>query len=401
MPVEFARGQWREMDRAASEVRRHPHPGANTLSWHRDCMVWSSDRLLERGVDVSDPWRPRTVPVPPERHPRTKGEVRRFDAELLDLAYRFDLSFTETAAGTHVIYSAVPHEDLVEVLSGYVDGYPTEISKEEVARWISRSNLEVSALACATWLLEPAGEMKSRVAELDRACMERMSDAGEMWTLASKSIQSGNDKLPQDERLAATNAMGGWSAARLSLGNDAGRELNRVLGSSEVPRNVRYGLLYQELPSATLLAWHKWKAQVPLRSAGRREKNLKRRVVDEILEALGDEASMHRGKIMQEGFGAETQEEEARPEERTGETDELLEEFEREATLRQEIDALGGWVEQAALSKQQLQVYELDRQTGLDTEAVASQLGMTNNHVRQVRLNYIRKIRKAREAAGF
>lgn len=401
MPVEVARDQWREMDRALAEVRRHPHPGANTLSFHRDRMVWSSDRLLERGLDVSDRRRPRTVPIPFERHPRTERQVRRFEAEILYLVNLFDHCFTVAAVGTHVIYSAVPHEDLVKVLSGYVKGYPAEVSREEVVRWVSRSNLEVAALACALWLLEPVGEMKAHVADLDEACLERMSYAQEIWTLASNAIRSGNDKLPQDERLAATYAMAGWSATRLSLENEAGKELNRVLGGSEVPKKVRYELLYQALPSATLLAWQEREAEEPLRSTGRREKNLTRRVVHEILQALGDEASLHRGKIMPEGFGADNQEEEARSEERFGETDKLLEEFELEATLQQEIEALDSWVEQAALSEQQRQVYELDRQTGLDTEAVASQLGKTKSHVRQVRFNYLRNIRKAREAAGF
>ena len=77
------------------------------------------------------------------------------------------LSFSVAGVGAHVVYSAVGDEPLVEVLSGYVKGYPDEVSREEVARWVSRSNPEVLALACVLWLLEPEGPLASSAADLD------------------------------------------------------------------------------------------------------------------------------------------------------------------------------------------------------------------------------------------
>jgi hypothetical protein len=159
-----------------------------------------------------------------------------------------------TALGAHVVCSAVADQDLVEVLSGYVEGYPAEVSREEVAHWVSRSNLRDLALACALWLLEPAGEMKSRAEDLDGACLDRMSYAQEVWTLTSNAIRSQTDAVPESERTTAANAMAGWSAANFSLTGDAGKELNRVLGGFGIPEKVRYERLYRELPSATLIA---------------------------------------------------------------------------------------------------------------------------------------------------
>jgi hypothetical protein len=361
------------------------------LSLHRDQMAWSSDRLLERGLDMSSRRSPRTIPIPLARHPRTQRDARRFEAEIMALLELHDLCFTVTAVGVHVVFSAVAHEDLVEVLSGYVEGYPAEVSREEIGRWVSRSDLESLALACALWLLEPVGEMESRVADLDAACLDRMSYAQEIWTLTSNAIRSRRHELPEDKRLAATNAMAGWSAANLSLTGEAGKELNPLLGGYGVPAEVRYERLYQELPSATLVAWDDRGAEEPLRPTGQREINLTRRVAKGIIGARGNEETLHRGKIVPGGLDAASTEIDAR----SSEPDQLLEEFELRETLRQQLGALPRWIESAHLSEQEKQVYELDMRTDHDTKTSARELGITENHVRQVRKNYLHKLRKA------
>ncbi len=193
--VEFAKGQWREMYEAIAEVKARPHPGATFLSFHRDLMVASSDRLLELGLDVSDLHNPRVVPVPIARHPKTKTEAQRWDAEISFCIEQHMLSFSVTGVGAHVVNSAVGKESLVEVFGGYVAGYPEAISREEIASWVSSSNLEVLALACSLWLLEPAGPMKSSAAGLDTACFERMLYAFELNPLTRIHRQAKDDKL--------------------------------------------------------------------------------------------------------------------------------------------------------------------------------------------------------------
>jgi hypothetical protein len=78
-----------------------------------------------------------------------------------------------------------------------------------------------------------------------------------------------------------------------------------------------------------------------------------------------------------------------------GYNDELLEEFELEETLRQQLTELEEWTKQARLSKQQNKVRELDVSTNFDTEAIARELDISAGHVRKVRHDYLKQIRKA------
>jgi hypothetical protein len=167
----------------------------------------------------------------------------------------------------------------------------------------------------------------------DAASFERMRYAFELNPLIRNYITARDSKQPEEDRLAATDAMAGWSAANLGLTGDAGKELDAVLGGPELPKKVRYERLYCQLPSATLLAWGARKPEEPLspRSTGGAEKSegkLTRRVVKEIRDALGDEADLHSAKIVREAFDPETEEEGARSEERLRKDDELLKEFE-------------------------------------------------------------------------
>jgi hypothetical protein len=382
------------------EVKGSSHPGANFLSFHRDLMVAAHERLLDLGLDVSDHHNPRVVPVPVVRHPKTQVEVRLWEAELSFRIDQYMLCFAVTGVGIHVVSLAVAHEDLVEVLSGYISGYPVEVSRETVAGWVTRSNLEVLALACALWLLEPVGPMASSAADLDAACFERMLYAFELNPLIRSYIIARDNKQAEADRLTATNAMAGWSAANLSLAGDAGKELNPVLGGVEVPKKVRYERLYRELPSATLIAWSAREAEESLSSSrptGRPEKGgkkLTRRVVKEIREALGNEADIRSVEILHEAFGVDAQEDDGRSEERFGEADELLKEFELWETAQE-------WVVQAKLSEQEELVLELDLRFNGDTGRIARELGKSEGHVRVVRKNYRDKIYEVRKAAGL
>ena len=103
---------------------------------------------------------------------------------------------------------------------------------------------------------------------------------------------------------------------------------------------------------------------------------------------------VHRVQIIHEAFGAETQEEDARSEERFGEADELLREFELWETAQE-------WVKQAKLSDQEKQVLDLDLRFHRDTRRIARELGRAEGHVRVVRKNYRNKLGEARKAAGL
>jgi hypothetical protein len=76
-------------------------------------------------------------------------------------------------------------------------------------------------------------------------------------------------------------------------------------------------------------------------------------------------------------------------------TDDSLAQFEAIEIRHQRANALPRWIEKAALSEQERQVYELDQQTGFDTKFIACELGITEGHVRVVRTNYKNKIRSA------
>jgi hypothetical protein len=146
--VEAAARQWRELYNVIEEIKDTSHAGSHFLSFYRDQMVSSADRLLELGLDVSDLHNPRVVPVPIARHPKTEAETRRWDAEISFRIEEHMLSFSVAGVGAHVVYSAVGDAPLVEVLAGYVHDAST-LPRENIAALISMSNLEYLALACS------------------------------------------------------------------------------------------------------------------------------------------------------------------------------------------------------------------------------------------------------------
>lgn len=390
--VEATARQWRKMYKALEEIKGSSHPGATFLSFHRDQMVSSSNRLLELGLDVSDLRNPRVVPVPVTRHPKTPTEARRWEAEISFRIEQHMLSFSVTGVGTHVVYSAVGDKPLVEVLARYVSD-PDVLPREDIVSLISRSNLRYLALACSLWLLEPTGAKKSSAADLDVACFNRMLYAFEINPLICVHGQAKDRKLSESERLAAANAAAGWSFANLSLSGKPGEALRRALGD-KAPLTVQYERFLEELPSASLIAWEARDPEEPLRSTGDRENNLARRVAATI-EKVGNEDATRPGKLVHETFGVADQESDETVEAALGEDDQLLEEFLLHVAAEQELKQLTAWVEKAKLSEQQQRVYELDRQKNYDTAAVALELGVAESTVRVQRMNYTAKIRKA------
>ena len=106
--------RWHELYKTLAEVRESPHAGADFLSFHRDRMAAAHERLLELGLDVSDHRKPRVVPVPVARHPKTDAEARRWDAEIAFRIEQFMLCFSVSGAGAHVVRSAVGTEPRIK-----------------------------------------------------------------------------------------------------------------------------------------------------------------------------------------------------------------------------------------------------------------------------------------------
>jgi hypothetical protein len=264
---------------------------------------------------------------------------------------------------------------------------PSALPRENIAALISASNLEYLALACSLWLLEPTGAMKASAADLDAACFHRMLFAFEINPLTRAHRQARDNKLPEAARSASANVAAGWSLANLSLRGKHGDVLRRVLGE-QAPLTVQYERFLQELPSASLIAWEDREPTEPLRSTGKREKNLARRVAANI-ERTGDEGATRPEKLVHHDFEITGQEVGGQVGEALGENEQLLEGF-----ALAELAELEVWAETAKLSEREQRVYELDKRPDYETADIARELDIAESTVRVQRKNYIAKIRK-------
>jgi hypothetical protein len=79
--------------------------------------------------------------------------------------------------------------------------------------------------------------------------------------------------------------------------------------------------------------------------------------------------------------------------------DQDLAKFERQETLRQDMNRLRGWVRSARFSEREAQVYELDMKTNEDTNLIARKLDTTSGNVRALRKRYRDKLREAYRTA--
>lgn len=185
--------------------------------------------------------------------------------------------------------------------------------------------------------------------------------------------------LPSGLREEATGRLAGWVASKISL-NTNHRLYYPLAEQGQKPFDALLG----ELPAATLVEWE----------AARREGLLKdfKNLVIHSVEELGREALIRSGKVLDTSFvdvgGASASN-------ITAGEDEDLEEFELRETLRQQLDQLPYWIEKAKFSERQRQVYELDMQTNYDTEAIARELDIDPDTVRQHRMRYTDKLRTA------
>jgi len=183
----------------------------------------------------------------------------------------------------------------------------------------------------------------------------------------------------------------GWVGSHISLG--VNKSLNSVLSERTCgSRGANFAELMKDLVSATVVAWDELQPGEPLRP-GSGETNLVSRA-ERILINEGSEAA----KLKRKGKFADLEAPSASDGEGEGLEDADLEEFERQETLRQQLNTLQAWIERAGFSEQEQRVYELDMRLDENTQAIARELGRSDGHVRVVRKNYRDKIRRA---AGF
>jgi hypothetical protein len=180
----------------------------------------------------------------------------------------------------------------------------------------------------------------------------------------------------------------GWVGSHISL--RVNERLRAVLSErTGGTRGANFAELMKNLVPAAVVAWDELQLGEPLRP-GSGETNLVSRV-ERLLINEGSEAAklerIHRFADLEASPGSDR--------EGAGLEDADLAEFERQETLRQQLNALQGWIERAGFSEQEQRVYELDRRMDEDTQAIARVLGRSDGHVRVVRKNYRDKIRRA------
>jgi hypothetical protein len=183
----------------------------------------------------------------------------------------------------------------------------------------------------------------------------------------------------------------GWVGSHLSL--RVNKSLNAVLSEQTGgSRGENFAKLVSNLVPATVVAWGDLQPSESLRP-GSGETNLISRV-EQLLIGEGSEAA----KLERKGSLSDPVSGSGSVSEGEGVDDAELEEFEHQETLRQQLNVLQSWIEQACFSEQEQRVYELDMKMSENTEVIAQKLGISSGHVRVVRKNYRDKIRKV---AGF
>jgi hypothetical protein len=174
-------------------------------------------------------------------------------------------------------------------------------------------------------------------------------------------------------RQALAEALTGYFVSQLTSARKY--RMGRSLFSEKSPEESIDQALLRELPAEALSAW-----------AQRGHEDLKelRNQIAGRLELLGRESSFKENLAdLPAGM----------PEK--GEEDVLLEEFERQETLRQEVEQLKEWAESARLSGREAQMYEADMRTNFDTAAAAQEMGVSDKKARDYRSRYLAKLKQA------
>lgn len=187
-------------------------------------------------------------------------------------------------------------------------------------------------------------------------------------------------------REQATIRLAGWVRTQINLGGEPGQRIRNALsGTSE---GSIYERLVQELPATVRIAFDERLPGEPFRPTGERQTNFVSRVADE-LEDLGGEATKRPEKLTSLETGHTP-----------GSEDELLAEFERQTTLEQQSDQLSKLEELTAFPPREGAVWHRIRR-GMEVVEIATELGMTKNNVYVHTHNAIKRLSKARKAAGL
>ena len=132
--------------------------------------------------------------------------------------------------------------------------------------------------------------------------------------------------------------------------------MGRALWSEKSVEESLHQALLRELSAEAFAAWAE---------RGRKELKELKEQISRHIQRLGPE-SLFKEKLADTGGWVP---------EKEG-ADVLLEEFEYQETLQQEIGQLKRWVESAKFSEREEQMYELDMRTNFDTAVAAHEMGV-------------------------
>src|SRR5215208_6891588 len=185
---------------------------------------------------------------------------------------------------------------------------------------------------------------------------------------AAETVQQKFPRVARREELA--EALTGYFVTQVSSKPEF--RMGRALWSEKSVEESLHQVLLRELSAEALAAW-----------AQRGRKELKEQISRHI-ERLGPE-SLFKEKLADTGGWVPEKEE----------ADVLLEEFEHQETLQQEIGQLKRWVDKAKFSGREEQMYELDMRTNFDTAAAAYEMGVSEKKARDYRSRYLAKLKQA------
>ena len=188
---------------------------------------------------------------------------------------------------------------------------------------------------------------------------------------AVETVQRRFPRVSRREALA--EALTGYFVTQLSSKPEF--RIGRALWSEKSVEESLHQALLRELSAEAFAAWAE---------RGRKELKELKEQISRHIERLGPE-SLFKEKL--DDTGGWVPEKEG--------ADVLLEEFEYQETLQQEIGQLKGWVEKAKFSGREEQMYELDMRTNFDTAAAAHEMGVSEKKARDYRSRYLAKLKQA------
>jgi hypothetical protein len=234
--------------------------------------------------------------------------------------------------------------------------------------------------ACTTWggawILMHAAMSQARLSDEDSAqaaCRAFSRVLSIVPAFFGKDMGLQEDHEAMQRR--AAEGLASWVASRVSfsIAGDLKASIAKLAYEGDVPFFHRF---VEELLAAMYIEWNQeqWTERLPA-------------FVNRVTERLKNEHGLKKKHKQLDDELLPSME------------DQDLAKFERQETLRQDMNRLRGWVRSARFSEREAQVYELDMKTNEDTNLIARKLDTTSGNVRALRKRYRDKLREAYRTA--